>query len=133
MIYLDTSVMLAALLAEDRRPDAAFWEHQLVASRLLEYETWVRLNARGLRESHGDVAQAYLDRVSFLELNPVVLAAALEPFPAPVRTLDALHLASVIFLRSRRLDVELATFDRRMRQAAMPLAIPIFEVPIVES
>ena len=33
-------------------------------------------------------------RVALLELSPPVLAHALDAFPAPVRTLDALHLAS---------------------------------------
>jgi type IV pilus assembly protein PilB len=33
-----------------------------------------------------------------------VLARALEPFPVPLRTLDALHLAAVAFLRGRGCD-----------------------------
>jgi len=37
MIYLDSSVALAQLLKEKRRPSDAFWEHQMVSSRLLEY------------------------------------------------------------------------------------------------
>ena len=37
MIYLDTSVALAQLLAEDRRPPAALWEDTLVSGRLLEW------------------------------------------------------------------------------------------------
>ena len=38
MIYVDTSVALAHLFAEDRRPPASFWTETLVSSRLLEYE-----------------------------------------------------------------------------------------------
>jgi hypothetical protein len=38
VIYLDTSVVLAQLLAEDRRPPASLWSESLVASRLVEYE-----------------------------------------------------------------------------------------------
>lgn len=37
MIYLDTSVALAHLLAEDRQPPASLWDETLVSSRLLEY------------------------------------------------------------------------------------------------
>ena len=40
MIYLDTSVVLAHLLAEDRMPPRKLWEEELVSSRLLEYELW---------------------------------------------------------------------------------------------
>jgi len=48
VIYVDTSVALAQLLAEDRRPPASLWNETLVASRLLEYELWTRLHARKL-------------------------------------------------------------------------------------
>jgi len=50
---------------------------------------------------------------------------ALEPFPAPVRTLDALHLASIEFLRSRRQTVELLSYDERLIAAARALRIPL--------
>jgi predicted nucleic acid-binding protein len=127
VIYLDTSVALAHLLAEDRRPKDALWRQPLVASRLLEYELWTRLNARGLGPSHGEVARRLLERLALLELLPNVLARALEPFPAPVRTLDALHLASIEFLRSRGQKVALASYDGRLLAAASALGIPIAE------
>jgi predicted nucleic acid-binding protein len=47
MIYLDTSVALAHLLGETRRPPTALWQQALVSSRLLEYELWAQfLRAR---------------------------------------------------------------------------------------
>ena len=49
MIYLDTSVALAYLLAEDRTPPETLWREPLIASRLLEYELWNWIHARGLR------------------------------------------------------------------------------------
>jgi predicted nucleic acid-binding protein len=125
VIYLDTSVALAHLLAEDLRPPDSLWTHTLAASRLLEYELWTRLNAAGLGASHGEAARRLLERVAFLEMLPIVLARALEPFPAPVRTFDALHLASIEFLRGRGQKVELATYDDRLRVAARALSIPL--------
>lgn len=125
MIYLDTSVLLAQLLAEDRKPPVSLWERTLVTSRLTEYETWVRINGRRLADTHGEAARELLARLSYVELHPLVLARALEPFPAPVRTLDALHLASVHFLRQRRVEVGLATYDARMAAAARALEIPL--------
>ena len=126
MIYVDMSVVLAQLLAEDRRPAAALWAEPLVSSRLLEYEVWTRIHGRRLDRSHGEAARELLERISFLELSPVVLVRALEPFPVAVRTLDALHLASVEFLRERRVGVSLATFDDRMAAAARRLRIPLW-------
>ena len=51
MIYLDTSIVLAHLLSEDRQPPAAVWDNVLVSSRLIEYETWTRLNRAGLGDA----------------------------------------------------------------------------------
>ena len=127
MIYLDTSVALAHLLSEDRAPAASLWEETLVSSRLLEYEMWNRLHARGLATSHGEHARELLHRLALLELAPPVLARALEPFPVAVRTLDALHLASVEFLRGQRQEVTLASYDVRMLDAARKLGIPVME------
>ena len=125
MIYLDTSVALAQLLAEDCLPPSSLWAGTLVASRLLEYEIWTRLNARRLDRSHGEEARALIQRVALIELAPPVLERALEPFPAPVRTLDALHLASITFLLGRGQTVELASYDERLVAAARALAVPI--------
>ena len=128
MIYLDTSVALAHLLAEDPAPDVSLWDQTLVSSRLLEYELWTRIHARGLSASHGEAVRLLLSRLAIIELAPPVLARALEPFPAPVRTLDALHLASVEFLRAQRQPVELAAYDQRLLVAARALGIPIAKV-----
>ncbi len=123
LVYLDTSVALAHLLAEDRHPAPMLWARPLVASRLLEYELWVRVNAMGRGATHGDAARDLLGRMAFVELQPAVLARALEPFPAPVRTLDALHLATMEFLRARGQVIELATYDARLADAARALGI----------
>lgn len=128
MIYLDTSVVLAHLLAEDRAPPEPLWSQPLVASRLVHYEAWTRLQARGLGSSHGDSLRSILARIAVMEMQPLVLQRALEAFPSPVRTLDALHLASVEFLRAHGQPVALASYDERMITAARVLKIPVFEL-----
>ena len=125
LVYLDTSVALAELLAEDRRPPHSLWQGPLISSRLLEYELWARVHARRLTKSHGDAVRQLLARTSLVELASPVLARALEPFPTPVRTLDALHLATIDFLRANRLDTALATYDARMIDAARGLKIDL--------
>lgn len=129
MIYVDSSVILAQLLAEDRFPDPSFWNGgPLVSSRLLEYEVWNRINGRGLAGSHGDDVRSLLGRVAMLELTPPVLARALEPFPTSIRTLDSLHLASIEFLRAVGQRPSLATYDRRLADLAVDMAIPIAQL-----
>ncbi len=129
MIYIDASVALAQLFAEDRRPPAGLWNATLVASRLVQYEVWTRVHGRKLAESHGGAAAAILGRIALLELTPPVLARALAALPVPLRTLDALHLASIEHLRGQAQTVELATYDRRMTDAARAMGIPLFDLP----
>ena len=128
MIYLDSSVAIAELLAEDRLPPADLWDGNLVSSRLLEYEIWVRLHARGLGEVNAEPARQLLGRMSLIDLSPIVLARALDPFPRSLRTLDALHVASVVYLRENGQPVRLASYGRRMVTVAQALGIPLYEL-----
>lgn len=128
MIYLDTSVALAHLLAEDRVPPSALWEEALVSSRLLEYELWTRIHARGLGRSHGELARELVNRLALIEIAAPILGRALEPFPTPVRTLDALHLASIDFLVQHGQIIRLASYDNRLLNAAKALAVPVFDL-----
>ncbi len=130
MIYLDTSVVLAHLLAEDRCPPPEVWQEILISSRLLEYEVWVRINARGLGTSHAEATRSLLERVYFLEFARPVLERVLEPFPLEVRTLDAFHLAALEFIRRQGLEeVDLATYDARMRAVAQKMGISVRDLP----
>ena len=71
MIYLDTSVALAHLLSEDRIPPEALWDEPLVSSRVLEYELWIRIDARRLGESYGELVRLLVGRLALLELTPL--------------------------------------------------------------
>jgi hypothetical protein len=124
VIYLDSSVALAQLFAEDRLPPEDLWREPLTASRLLQYEVWARVHARRLEASHGDKVRELLDGVAYIELTPLVLARALEPFPVLVRTLDALHLATMDFVQGHGQAIELASYDARLLAAARALQIP---------
>lgn len=126
MIYLDTSVALAHLLSETRSPPAKLWDETLISSRLLEYEVWTRIHARRLADSHAESVRLLLGRIAFLGLVPPVLSRALEPFRPPVRTLDALHLASMDFLRRNGRDFALASFDDKLRAVARQLGVALF-------
>lgn len=128
MIYLDTSVAIAHLLAEDRRPPAGLWDRSLVSSRLLEYELWTRVHARRLAKSHGHLVSDLLLRLALIEMISPVLLRALEPFRPPVRTLDALHLATLVFLHEQGQEVRLATYDARQRAAASALGIDVVDL-----
>jgi len=127
-VYLDTSVALAHILAEDQIPPVHLWEQSLISSRLLEYELWNRIHARKLSKTHGDAVRELLGRVALIELVSPILDRAREPFPSPVRTLDALHLACIIFLMEYAQSVELASYDVQMKKAARSLGIGIWKL-----
>jgi len=128
LIYLDTSVALAHLLAKDRVPPDRLWQEPLISSRLIEYEIWTRIHARKLTRSHADEVRSLLSRLALIELAPPVLARALEPFPKPVRTLAALHLASMDFLRKQGQSVTLASYDDRLINGARALRFPLYKL-----
>jgi len=126
LIYLDSSVALAHLFGEGISPDPALWRERLVSSRLLEYEFWNRIHARGLTLSHGDTAKTLLTQISLIDLSQPALARALQPFPVAVRTPDGLHLATIEFLRTEGEEIELASYDRRLIAGAQALGIPLY-------
>ena len=128
LIYLDTSVGLAHLLNEDAHPPDRIWEESLVSSRLLEYEAWRRLHTLGLAESHGESLRTLLSTVAMLDLPSPIVERARDAFPRRVRTLDALHLASILFLQDQGQKVALATYDRRLEEAATALGIPLYDL-----
>jgi predicted nucleic acid-binding protein len=128
MIYLDTSVALAQLLSEDRVPPESIWKGSLISSRLLEYELWTRIHALRLLKSHGEAVRLLLSSVALVELARPILTRALEPFPLPMRTLDALHLATVDFLRRQGQTIRVATYDRRLARVARRMRIPLFKL-----
>jgi hypothetical protein len=119
MIYVDSSVVLAQVLSEDVRPVPSFWSpYGLASSRLTEFECWVRVHAYGKAETHGAMLGEVLAALDLVSLDESACARCRAPFPTPVRTLDAVHLAAADFLRLRGFSVQIATYDARMQEAA---------------
>jgi hypothetical protein len=87
------------------------------------------MQAYGVRETHADLARDILGGVEVLEMDSVVLERAFEPFPNPVRALDAIHLSSAFHLRELGETVAIATYDTRMRINAQEMG---FELSTLE-
>lgn len=124
MIYLDSSVALARLLFERRAPALAFWNQPLVSSQLLAFEIWNRIHAYDPGGSNREPARRLLAGIQLFAMDHAVLARALDPWPVPIRTLDALHLATADYLRRQGEAVTLASYDQRLLAAAQALGIP---------
>ena len=125
LTYVDSSVALAHLFAEPRQPRPDIWDQRLISSRLLEYEILTRIHGRRPGIAGSDSVRALLAGTELIELSRPVLARALEPWPVPLRTLDALHLATADYLRQQGEVVELASYDNRLLAAATALGFTL--------
>ncbi len=125
LTYIDSSVALAHLFAEPRQPRPDVWDRALASSRLLEYEILTRIHVRRPDLAGSASLRTLLAGTALIELSEPVLARALKPWPVPLRTLDALHLATMAYLRRQDEPVELASYDNRMIAAARALGFAV--------
>lgn len=120
VFYLDTSVAVHALFGHS--PKAAEWidtvsadpSHQLVSSRLLRTELTRVLRREGLPVTR---REELLDALALVPVTDGVLAAA-EAIESHLKTLDAIHLGSVI---AAGLDATIVTHDVTMAAVATSL------------
>ncbi len=125
--YVDSSVLLRVALSQaDRLPEWASIQ-KAVTSALTEVEclrTLDRrlrlglLDAEELADRRGLVLRL-LERMDRVDVSPAVLRRAADPFPTPLGTLDAIHLATATLWREGRLEAPvLATHDAQLATAA---------------
>jgi predicted nucleic acid-binding protein len=125
--YLDSSVVLRIVLGQPNQ--LAEWGQITsgVASALLETEclrTLDRLRASGALATEDaairrEAVFRVLDEIELVELTRTVLHRAGQPMPAPIGTLDSIHLASAeLWREARGTEIVMATHDRALALAA---------------
>jgi hypothetical protein len=136
-LYAESSAVLTWLLDEPAAPavrrllgDAEV----IVASDLTLVECdRVLLRAVALKElTEADAAdrRAHLIAAAahwqVLRVAGEIVDRARQPFPGdPIRTLDAIHLASLLVARSAVVGLRLLSLDERVRQAAKGLGVAV--------
>ena len=61
-----------------------------------------------------------------MRIEGEVVERARRPFPVePIRTLDAIHLASALLASARVADLGLLSLDERVRTAGRALGLPV--------
>jgi len=121
--YLDTSAFIKLVRSEPESPALRreLAGRELLSSALLIVEG--RRAARRYGELAARRARAALTAITLLALDDPVLEAAAELDPAELRSLDALHLATVVSLGE---DVDrLYCYDSRLTDAAQALGIAV--------
>ena len=137
--YVETSALLRVLLDGDEALRPELSGEGLVTSSLTFVEAARaisrarrerRLDSRGARDAERQLA-AFERSCDTLAVEDEVLRRAREAFPVePVRSLDAIHLASVRVLDDELGGVEVASCDDRVRANAEALGFVL--VPAVK-
>ena len=136
-LYAESSAVLAWLLDEEAAGTVLGLlngEQLIIASDLTLIECDRALHrATALKElTEADAAdrRAHLAAVSshwtLLRIGPEVVERTRQSFPGlPIRTLDAIHLASVLLARAAVPGLMLLSLDTRVRDAAVQLGIEV--------
>jgi len=129
--YVETSALLSALLEHDpdaRRELRAAGRRATSALTVAEsYRAIVRARAAGRLDAAQEQAvvralRTFFARCDLVAVTDDVLTRAGRPFPTePVRTLDAIHLATADFLGDPPPLVTIVTRDARVRENARAL------------
>jgi predicted nucleic acid-binding protein len=136
-LYVESSAVLAWLLDEPTAPDV---RHRLatadivIASDLTLIEcdrVVIRAAVLGdLTEADAADRRAYLATAAahwnVLRIGGDIVDRARQPFPGdPIRTLDAIHLASALVARSAAPGLQVLSLDDRIRTAAKKLGFSV--------
>lgn len=136
-LYAESSAVLAWLLGEDSgAPVRALLASadMVIASDLTLVECdRVLIRATSLGEmteataaTRRSVLNAAAARWHIVHLGREIIERARRPFPVePIRTLDALHLATALVTRAAVADLEVLSLDSRIRTAATALGFPM--------
>lgn len=141
-LYAESSAVLAWLLGESAGADARSCladADMVIGSDLTIIEcdrVLHRATALGeLTEADAADRRAHLAAAAshwhVLRIAPEIVERARQPFPGePIRTLDAIHLASLLAARAALPGLELLSLDARIRNAAGRLGVRVLPVAI---
>jgi predicted nucleic acid-binding protein len=136
-LYAESSAVLCWLLNERAAPQIRKFlagADMVVASDLTLIEcdrVIVRAAVLGeLTEAEAADRRAHLSHAAsrwhVLRINPEIVQRARRPFPfEPVRTLDAIHLASALVARSAVAGLAVLSLDERVRRAALGMGMSV--------
>jgi len=133
--YLESSALLAALLEGDEGVRAALASGARIVTSALTFAECLRGLLRARASGRLSVAEeaalagavaALRSRCAIIPVSADVLDRVARPFPAePVRTLDAVHLASLESLVLIRAALRVVTRDRRVRENAVQMGFAV--------
>ena len=135
VLYLETSALVHWLLGQSRAAEVrrAVDRAEVVLTSMLTIAEVERVLIRAetqkaIRGGDGRRLRGLLNRAQAswmrMAVSTEVLVRASRPFPVePVRTLDAIHLATALEFASSYPDLRVLSFDRRVEENAVALGL----------
>jgi predicted nucleic acid-binding protein len=132
-VYVDASVIVAATLDQPGALRGVRWasavSSELIVAELLRTLDRLRLTASTpdaelaqLREE----AERNLASLDLVPINRAVLRRAGGAFPMPVKTLDAIHLATALLWEEHAGEIVFLTHDRQLANAARACGLTVY-------
>lgn len=135
VVYIESSALVAAVLQQDIPLDAVLGgASRRVTSALTLAEAYRAVLRARMANRVTDAQEQYAiqslrifeERCTIISITDAVLERARRPFPVePVRTLDAIHLASAELMEGPPQFVTVLTRDTRVRDNARALGHPV--------
>jgi predicted nucleic acid-binding protein len=131
--YLDASVILRRALGQ---PDQLAWSdlQATATSSLTRVECLRTVDRLRIQGAVDEVSQLRIrellfrvfESCSMLEVGAYVLERAAMPFPVPIKTLDAIHVASALLLHEASGEpIRFATHDRALARASRAMGFEV--------
>ena len=125
MVYLDASALVKLVVPE---PESAALRHELardaewVSSALARVEVLRALRRTGATADAIRFAEELMDRMALVAVDQPILNAAASAEPVGLRSLDAVHLATVLSLAGVNAFVG---YDERLNSAVAAAGLPV--------
>jgi predicted nucleic acid-binding protein len=137
-VYIETSVVLRWTLRQPGAVHGVQWisafSSELTAvesRRALDCLRLTKTLSRRRLAEFRDDADRSLAKMNLLALDQRVLKRAGEPFPTPLKTLDAIHLATALLLNDDLGGgIVLLTHDRQLGVAALACGLTVHPDPV---
>ena len=119
LVYQDSSAIVKLVVREPESAGLFEWLSawpERISSAIPRVEVLRALGRSRAEESAGHRALDVLDRIALIDIDRPVLDAASEHRALDLRSLDAIHLATALSVRSELAG--LVTYDQRLAAAA---------------
>src|SRR5260370_1691300 len=136
-VYIDSSVLLRVILrSQGRLPEWTRIE-RFIGSALIRVECFRALHRLRIMERfsdeefarHSETTERALLKLEMISVTDAILERACLPLTSPLKTLDAIHLATASLWREREdASIFLATHDKQFAIAARVMGFRVLGV-----